>query len=80
MRPYVACRDAAVRLRAVGPSRLPDEGEAGVVERADIERIRNTHRPRLRWLACRLLTGCTCGASLWPCGALLAARDAECWA
>jgi len=47
------------------------------VEPADIERIKNTHRPRPRWLACWLLTGCTCGAPRWPCWALLAARDAE---
>jgi hypothetical protein len=50
--------------------------EAGM-EPSDIERIKRTHKPRPRWLNCRIVTGCACGAKRWPCDAILAARDAE---
>ncbi|GAA1820765.1 hypothetical protein GCM10009835_46580 [Planosporangium flavigriseum] len=47
------------------------------MEPVDIARIKATHKPRPWWRACRVTTGCTCGAKRWPCDALLVARDAE---
>jgi hypothetical protein len=45
-----------------------------VIEDNDIERIKATHRPRLRRAA---RFGCRCGSRNYPCSALVAALEAE---